>query len=147
MTVPVILLGVYNETTVKNSLLSGLPVIVSACSALLPVFDWGSGHCFVIDGYKRTRTRYTHHHVWVPDDPASFYDPNNEYASYTTTTYSSPQMTGIKINWGWWSQWRPNNPLNDGWYTLTGGWHTVLSDGTSSNYNYYRSMTYGFSIT
>ena len=36
--------------------------------------------------------------------------------------------------------------LNDGWYTLTGGWHTVLSDGTGSNYNYYRSMTYGFSI-
>lgn len=133
----------YDESTVRSSLLSSMPVIVGAYSAMIPLFGWGTGHTFVIDGYKRTRTQYHSEYVWVPDDPSTFYDPTNQYASYYVNTYSAPAMTGIKINWGWWSQWV--NHENDGWYTLTGGWHVNNNNG-GSNYNYYRTMIYGFSI-
>lgn len=133
----------YSENKVKTSLLSMMPVIVSAYSSAIPLFDWGNAHCFVIDGYKRTRIRYYHEHVWVPDDPASFYDPLNQYATYYTVTYSAPQMTGIKINWGWWTQWV--NHVNDGWYTLTGDWYVVVNNEVE-NYKYYRKITYGFTL-
>lgn len=132
----------YNENTVKSSLLSSMPVIVSAYSALIPLFGWGSGHCFVIDGYKRTRTQYHSVYEWIPDDPSTFYDPTNQYASYYENTYTTPEITGIKINWGWWTQWE--NHENDGWYTLTGSWHVNNNGG--ANYNYYRTMIYGFSL-
>lgn len=46
------------------------------------------------------------------------------------------------INWGWWTQWE--NHENDGWYTLTGSWHVNNNGG--ANYNYYRTMIYGFSL-
>ena len=62
---------------------------------------------------------------------------------YPTHSYSSPEITAIKINWGWWNQWT-NPPVNDGWYTLTGSW-TVHNGGTY-DYNHYRKMIHGFSI-
>lgn len=129
--------GSYDENTVKSSLLNQMPVIVSASNMLVPLD--GNIHCFVIDGYRRTRTQYTHYHYYVLDETPT--GPYMMPKEYTTYTYSSPQLTSIKINWGWSSQWG-SNPINDGWYSLTAGW-TVTNGGTY-DYNYYVNMTYGF---
>lgn len=143
--------GSYNEGIVKSSLESGMPVIVTATDLLIPVdFDI---HTFVIDGYKKTYIKYTHHHYWQPDDPDIIADPEL-YPDYYTYSYTSPDITAIKINWGWWTQWvtttPPNSlvqyPLNDGWYSITDDWVTVHSDGTSESWNYNRQMIYGFSV-
>lgn len=129
----------YDETIVKESLEKQMPVIVSASDLLIPLD--GDIHCFVIDGYLRTKTKYTHNFHFVLDEP-----PGGLYVmpeDYTTHSYSSPEITAIKINWGWWNQWT-NPPVNDGWYTLTGSW-TVHNGGTY-DYNHYRKMIHGFSI-
>lgn len=136
--------GNYDADTVKNSLENGLPVIVTASDLLIPL-DFEI-HCFVIDGYKKTYTQYIHHHYFVPDDPNTIYPPGVNEA-YDTYSYSSPSITAIKINWGWWSQWRPVNPLNDGWYSLTDDWYTIMSNGHEATYNHNRQMIYGFYIS
>ena len=133
--------GSYNETIVKNSLSNQMPVIVSATNQLIPS-DFEI-HCFVIDGYRMTQKKYTHHHVYVLDE-----QPENPYImpvlpDYTTYTYDDPEITSIKINWGWASQWY-SQPVNDGWYSLTEGW-MVTNNGTY-DYNYNRPMTYGFAV-
>lgn len=135
--------GSYNASTVKSNLNNGLPVIVTATDMLIPAdFDI---HCFIIDGYRKSYTKYTHYHYYIPDDPNYVPTPGvNE--SYYTYTYSSTDITAIKINWGWWSQWDPNYLLNDGWYSLTDDWYTITSNGREATYNYNRQMIYGFSI-
>lgn len=120
-----------------NSLLNNMPVIISATNLLAPL-DFNI-HCFVIDGYRSTRTEYTHLHYYVWDVRPT--EPYLPFEEYTTTSYSSPTVSQIKINWGWRSQWTQS--VNDGWYTLTGRW--VLDDG--SDYNYYRKMIYDFALT
>lgn len=136
--------GNYDAATVKNNLNNGLPVIVTASDWLIPL-DFEI-HCFLIDGYKKTYTKYRHHHYFIPDDPEMVFPPGvNE--SYDTYTFSSTDITAIKMNWGWWSQWRPVDPLNDGWYTLTDDWYTVNSQGHEATYNHNRQMIYGFSIS
>lgn len=135
--------GNYNEVPVRNNLANRIPVIVSASDMLIPAN--GNIHCFVIDGYKRSRTKYCHHHYYVLDEPSSPYQlVGMPPKDYTTYTYSSPYITNIKINWGWWTQWG-DNPVNDGWYSLTGGW-TVTNNGTY-DYNYNIKMIYDFTAS
>lgn len=135
--------GSYDAAIVKSSLNNGLPVIVTASNLLIPLdFDI---HCFVIDGYKKTYTKYKHHHYFIPYDPEMVLPPG-VYESYDTYTYSSTDITAIKINWGWSSQWRSVDPLNDGWYTLTDDWNTLDGQGHEISYNYNREMIYGFSV-
>lgn len=132
--------GGYDEDVVKNSLLNQMPVIVTASDLMIPANF--RIHTFVIDGYLRTRTQYTHHYYYVLDEtPVGPYLMPEEYSTYT---YSSPEITGIKINWGWWSQWS-YPPKNNGWYALTGGW-TVEKDDLRYDYNYNLSMIYGFAV-
>ncbi len=132
--------GSYDEETVKNNLLNQLPVILSASDLLVPLD--GDIHCFVIDGYRRTQTKYTHHHYYVLDEaPGGMYVMPDDYETYT---YSSPELTSIKINWGWWTQWDDENPVNDGWYTLTGSW--TVTNGDEFDYNHNRKMIYGFAV-
>lgn len=141
--------GSYSENDVKSSLNAGIPVIVSAKAQWYP--NWQleiPGHSFLIDGYKRTRIKSTTHYTFVPNDPDN-YDPST-HPSYDVITYSNPEITGIKMNWGYWYQWYidgVNNTdyLNDGWYTLTGDW-IVDKCISQSNYQYYRKMLYNFTI-
>lgn len=138
--------GGYDESVVKENLENMLPVIVTASNLLIPAdFDI---HCFVIDGYKITQIKRTHHHYWDPNEP----DPNVRgihppwEGDYYTYSYTDPEITAIKINWGWASQWG-NSHLNDGWYTLTDDWCIYDSNNTViGSYNYNRSMIYGFSL-
>lgn len=131
--------GSYNESIVKSSLNNQMPVIVSGSNMAIPTD--GDIHCFVIDGYRITRRKYTDIKYWVLDDvpPAGYIMPEDQ----VSVTYSTPDITSIKINWGWASQWG-SNPLNDGWYALTGGW--TVNHGTIYDYNYNLYMTYGFSV-
>ena len=143
--------GQYDESIVRSNLLSGLPVIMVATNLLIPAdFDI---HAFVIDGYKRTRIKYTHYHYWVPDgslDPGSGFGPGGDVPfepidNYYTYSYSSPEITGVHINWGWWTQWYGNPRYNNGWYTLTDDW-LVNNGGNLITYNHNRHMIYGFSV-
>lgn len=130
--------GDYDENIVKTSLLNEMPVIVTASDLMVPVD--GDIHTFVIDGYRRTRTKYTHHHYYVIDVPGT--GPYVRPEDYDTYTYSSPQLTSIKINWGWSSQW--TDDINNGWYSLTSGW--AVTNGGTYTYNHNLSMIHGFSL-
>ena len=116
-------------------------MVVEAYDQLL----FGDGHSFLIDGYKRTRIHTTTHHYYADSEGTII--PG--YPDYLTHSYTDPEITSIKMNWGWKSQW--HNPyLNDGWYMLTGGW--VANSGSQSDpdmhtYQYYRNIIYNFSLT
>ena len=143
--------GDYNENIVKSSLADNLPVIVTASDLLIPGdFDI---HTFVIDGYMTTRTIYTCRFYWVQDEFPPIGEggengempcPGSMHLPYTDYIYSSPTVSLIKINWGWWSQW-VYPFVNEGWYSLTGGW-TVTCGGETYDYNHNRKMIYGFHV-
>lgn len=132
--------GSYDSDMVKTNLLNQLPVIVSGSNQLIPVD--GNIHCFVIDGFKITRQKNTYIRFWVLDEtpPPGYIMPEEQ----RSISYTSPDITSIKINWGWWSQWTYPY-INDGWYALTGGW-TVNLDNEVFDYNYNLNMTYGFTV-
>ena len=128
----------YNQDTVKRYLSRLFPVIVSAYTQLIG----GVGHSFVIDGYKKTYTKYTYYHYYIPNDPDEPIPPGCE--SYYTYHYTTPEITAIKINWGWRTQWALGYQLNDGWFTLTGDWTTEQPSEDPISFNYWREMLYGF---
>ena len=133
----------YCQDTVARYLNLQYPVIVSASDQLIPLN--GRWHCFVIDGFKKTHLEYTHCHEFIPADPETIILPGSGYESYYTYSYTAPEITAIKINWGWWTQWAGNNILNDGWYTLTANW-VVENDGAIYDYNHNVKMLYDFNI-
>ena len=124
--------GTYDQEIVKQNLKNDLPVIARA-----DVYPDSLGHCFVIDGYKEQRVKYTYYNEFVSSNP-DIQAPEG----YFTYSYSSPEITCIKINWGWKSQWNAYMPLNDGWFTLTANW--VVTNGETYSYNHNVSMIYNF---
>jgi hypothetical protein len=137
--------GAYEQNYVRNNLGNHMPVIVTASDLLIPInFDI---HCFVIDGFRKTYTKYIHYHYWVPGEPDPWnpkYPPGFDHNPYYTYTYSTPTVSSIKINWGWASQWG-DSPLNDGWYSLIADW--VVNDGTSTySYNHNVNMIYNIAV-
>lgn len=133
----------YCQDTVARYLNLQYPVIVSASDQLIPLN--GRWHCFVIDGYKKTHLKYTHCHEFIPADPETIILPGSGHESYYTYSYSTPEITAIKINWGWWTQWAGDEILNDGWYTLTSNWE-VENGGHIYSYNHNVKMLYDFRI-
>lgn len=137
----------YDADTVKQNLLNNLPVIVSATDLLIPIN--GRNHCFVIDGYKRTYTRTTYLHHWVAgimDLDPGIYEP------YYTYSDSNFDITAIKINWGWGTQWAFG--INEGWFGLTADWYVQVDENHNNvfennelfNYNHNVQMIYGFHL-
>ena len=138
--------GGYRESIVEDNLFRHLPVIVTASDFLIPAdFDI---HCFVIDGFVKMHDEYTYYNYWVPADPrdhktykvSSIGESHEPYYNVSTSRH---RISAIKINWGWASQWRRNNPLNDGWYTLTSDW--TVTNGPTYSYNYNVNMIYNLS--
>lgn len=82
---------VYNEDDVVRNLSQNIPVIVSASHLLVPLD--GDIHTFVIDGYRKKRTKYTHHHYYVVDDPTD--GPYILPDDYTTYSYSTATISEI----------------------------------------------------
>lgn len=106
----------YSADKVKQNLSNGLPVLVSGYSGTilgLPNYDYG--HTFIIDGYRRFRTMYLDHYQRISGNPPLIEER-------TDTSYSSPHISEIKMNWGWATQWC-GAPVNDGWFALTGDWY------------------------
>lgn len=112
----------YSVTKLTQNLLNGMPVLVSAQSS-------SSGHAFIIDGYKRTRTRYLEYYQRL-----SGYPPLLE-ERVDTVGYSSPHIYRIKMNWGWWTQWKDGYGWDDDWYALTGGWYVHSGDQYEQDIN------------
>lgn len=128
--------GNYDAGYTKSNLLDSLPVIVTASRYVIP-YD-GDIHCFVIDGYRRTRIETITYHYWVEGIlDITIPEP------YYTYSYSSPEIKYFKINWGWWDQWDPDNPVNDGWFSPTDDWYV----DTGANYIYNRTMIYNLAVS
>lgn len=127
----------YDEDEVRHNLSHGLPIIVTASDLLIPID--GDIHCFVIDGYKMQRIKKTYYNYWVsgfnPNPRNIHYWLHDPYYSYS---YKELGMTGIKINWGWSTQWTTH--VNDGWYSLVSDW--TVTNGETYSYNRNVSMIY-----
>lgn len=114
----------YSVDKVKQNLGGGTPVIVSGYSGtILGLPDYTNGHTYLIDGYKKFKTKTTYYYERSIGDP-----PHIEYNQ--EIFYSTPHISKIKMNWGWWSQWE--NGANDGWYSLTGDWIVNVNGGQES---------------
>jgi hypothetical protein len=124
----------YNETELTSSLLNFRPVYLRA------VNQYGTGHAFIADRYKRNRTvvktttLYEYPNIKNPDGTYKIKPAGFEEVTYT---YQSPVVTAIGMNWGWGKGYQDDTE----WFTLTGDW--VLS---SSKYNNERFMIYKWSI-
>ena len=125
------LYGDYDATIVKENLLDGFPVIVSARYKMI-----NGGHSFIIDGYKSYRTKYIYTYEWVYDIPPE--DSQNFMCPEVEVSYSSPYIEHIKINWGW------RSSDNDSWYTPTEDWGVTINN-TQEEFKYRKKMIYGFS--
>lgn len=128
----------YNTTILKNSLLEGMPVLVTAHSNsnLTRSAREGSGHAFIIDRYKRYHIITRNYYEWVNDinDPnvlAPNMPPKTEYVT------SSPIISEIAMNWGW------GYTFQNYWFSLTGDWIHPL-DTEHDNWNVQRKMYYNF---
>lgn len=123
----------YQETTVINSLMNqNMPVIVRAGGT--PPNN--NGHCFIIDGYRRSQQQTIYTYVWEWLN----YDPEEEYPKIPnqyTITYSSPFLSHYYMNWGW------GGDHNDTPFAKSGDW-VVEIDSVPYNFVYERAMIYNF---
>ncbi|MBR6457503.1 MAG: C10 family peptidase [Bacteroidales bacterium] len=111
----------YSAEKVRQNFSNGLPTFVTGVSGPAASVDPEemSGHAYIIDGYKRTRTAYWEYYTRLIGYPPILEERTD------TVSYSSPHINQIKMNWGWWSQWVAGN--NDGWYALTGDWYVTIN--------------------
>ena len=133
----------YNTGLLKNSLINGMPVLLSAYSA--HTTNTGTenvGHAFIADRYKRTRIVTKMYYEWVWDSNPSNNIPIPLVPEKIEYTYSSPDITMIGINWGWGSYY--NVPSE--WFSLTGDWISSRCNMSSYNWNIDRHMIYGFQV-
>ncbi|MBQ7639760.1 MAG: C10 family peptidase [Bacteroidales bacterium] len=120
----------YQETTVSNSLMyQNMPVIVRAGGTA----PNNNGHCFIIDGYMRTRHQTIYTYVWEWLN----YDPEEEYPKMPNQydiTYSSPVISYYYMNWGW------GGDCNNVAFAKSGDW--VIDN--QYNFIYERAMIHNF---
>ena len=125
---------------VRQSLVNQVPVIARAANSN------NEGHVFLIDGYKRTRTKYEFCYFKVYDPIIEGADPITpiilpgipitEQADYIRVEYSEPIISYINMNWGWGYSYLSNNT----WLVPTGNWIATNGD----NFLYNRKVIYGF---
>lgn len=108
----------YNETDLCQSLMSGMPVIISAGD----MNNMLSRHAFICDRYQRTKRVYTRVYRWVYDS----YPVNGDGTSVIVpdipdkieVTETLPQVSAIGFNWG-------EGPVYNSeseWFALSGPW-------------------------
>lgn len=130
----------YNVGDLKSSLLSGIPVVLSARAHNYSSLFGTIGHCFITDRYKRTRNVTVSHYQWVWDTLPPESGPVPMIPDKVEYTYSSPVISMIGMNWGW-----GYNPPGE-WFSLTGDWYKVI-DSIPYNFNISRHMIYDFHVT
>ena len=87
----------YSASKVIDNLMNGLPILVGGYADSF-FFIPTHGHSYLIDGYKLTRTRTIDAYARLQGYPPILEERYD-------TTYSSPHINAIKMNWGWWMQW------------------------------------------
>jgi len=125
----------YNETRVEDCLRQSQPVVIGAFGTVnhfLGIPYYSDGHVFIIDGYKKYKTKTTKVYRWIWDD-ANQGVMHPEVDDEVVVTYSSPYMRYFKMNWG------GATSANNTWYTLTGNWHVNEYD-----FDYEREMLWNF---
>lgn len=120
----------YDPIVITSSLISHYPVV---CAGRRQTNEGKVGHAFLVDSYKRYRTKTTLHYEWVCDDPNGpvITDYQQEI------TYSSPHISYYQMNWGY----GPDSN-NDIWCSLSGIWQY----GDRTPYTYHQRMIYNFTI-
>ena len=105
--------GVYDSYPVVSSLLSGYPVV---CGGSRNEQSKGKiGHSFLIDSYKRYRTKTITTYEWVDFEPLG---PGiHQVQLMQTTEYGSPHVSYYRMNWG-----QVSTVANDTWCSLDGVW-------------------------
>lgn len=125
----------FNRGLLCMSLLNNMPVILDA-RTLVP--EGGKeGHAFIADRYKRSRTVTVNHYEWVYDDlpPLTLVRP---VAPKTVTTYESPTISMIGMNWGWGSLY----DVPSEWFGLMDDW--IVTNAPQYNWNISRHIIFGF---
>lgn len=134
----------YNATTVSQSLLNNMPVIIGAFGTRTYNFwgqvHYGEGHCFIIDGCRRYRKHYTYCYEWEWDEWHGGH-PIPNLGTHTVHTYGSPYITDFRMNWGW------GGTDNDSYFAKSGNWEITFGDGTLCNYIYQRTIIYNYSVS
>lgn len=129
----------YDSEKLGTSLLGKMPVIIGATDK-----ESGKAHAFITDRYKRNRTVIKHTYEWVYD-----YIPTNPDGSFilvpaptrkVETSYNSPYISMIGMNWGWGDKYNIENE----WYSLTGDW--ICSRNNQYNWIDSREMIHDFKI-
>ena len=101
----------YSESSVVTSLMNGQPVIISAHpTGFLGIPDFQHGHTFVIDGYRREKQVSECLYKWVDAHTGQYND--TLHPDYFEIYTGSPQISRIKMNWGWWTQWIAGYDVN-----------------------------------
>ena len=124
----------YNSSIIVSSLQSGYPVVCGGDRESRGIEH--IGHTFLVDRYKRTRTRTRITWQWVdldgdPTNNPILLPPDDEF------TYSSPHISYYGMNWG-----QGDIAANETWCSLSGVWQY----GSLPPYIYDREMIYGFTI-
>ena len=126
----------YNLNSVINNLMTGLPVVMSAKRthhSILGIDYYTNGHFFLIDYYKRTRTRYKNTYHWnggINSEPS----PTGSNTK-VEITYSTPIVTTLKMNWGFY-----DSSYNHDGFAPYGSWNVT----TEYAYDYVRKMMVNF---
>lgn len=139
--------GSYSESRLRTSLLDSIPVIVRADGKKRTIFGiptYSYSHSFIIDGYKSNREKVLKKYVWCDyvENPDSLgtYMPIPDYSNfYIDSTYTSPIISKIQMNWGWGAGSTSYNT----WFTTTGNWKTP-EISNDCNFIYRREMIYNF---
>jgi hypothetical protein len=122
----------YSSSIITSSLNSGYPVVCGGHR--LDRGDNKPGHEFLIDGYKRFRTKTISTYEWVPDNP----DPAGSTYMFDLRdeiSYGTPHILYYKMNWGY------GLLSNDeSWCSLSGIWTYY----TRPPYIYNRDLIYNF---
>ena len=134
--------GDFDVNLVKSSLYGNMPVVTSAYGT----HDGNSyhdGHAFIIDRYRRSRTKTSYYYGWVYDFSGFPLTPVPAVKDSVRIEYSSPYITQIGMNWGWGDVYNYDNwqLLNDTWYAPTGSW--IVQD--TYTFDYVRRIIYNFS--
>ena len=117
----------FDEVLVSEQLLAGKPIIADARASSTA----NVGHCFIIDGYKRSDVTYTYTYVWHNDD--------GTLGDYEPDVMIEPlgiQITKYCMNWGWGASY------DGAYYATSGNW--VVN---GSNFYYNKHILYAFSAT
>lgn len=134
----------YDVGIVRNSLQDSVPVIASAY-ATYENNTYSNGHAFIIDRYRRSRTKYSYHYIWISDQTGPPFVPEPYHPEYVTIENSTPYITQIGMNWGWGDVLNPENGqfVNDTFYSPTGSWLVPVGNPPYS-FDYNRYMIYDF---